>query len=92
MHDCFIQCHNILSDRPVVIADEITLHIPDLDLEPDVNLLLSDAKTVEELEQCVMNWQTHITIVIEEQQSKKPQVCDFPYTYNDGTVYTTNSN
>lgn len=60
-----------------LIADEIVLHIPDLDLEPEVNVLLSNAKMVEELEQCVMNWQTHITIVIEEQQNKKPQVCDF---------------
>lgn len=55
------------------------LHIPELDLEPEVDVLLSNPKIVEELEQCVMNWQTWITIVIEEQQNKKPQVCDVPY-------------
>nr|XP_046243361.1 dynein axonemal heavy chain 10 [Scatophagus argus] len=53
--------------------DEIRLHIPELDLEPDLDVLLSNPETVEKLEQCVMNWQAQITIVIEEQQSKKPQ-------------------
>ncbi|KAK2902109.1 hypothetical protein Q8A73_011855 [Channa argus] len=51
----------------------IMLHIPELDLEPDVNVLISNSEMVEELDQCVRNWQTHITIVIEEQQNKKPQ-------------------
>ncbi len=64
------------------MADEITLHIPELDLEPEVDELLSNPGMVEELEQCVMNWQTHVTIVIEEQLNKKPQVCDSLYSKN----------
>ncbi|XP_062273833.1 dynein axonemal heavy chain 10 [Scomber scombrus] len=55
------------------IQDEMTLHIPELDLEPEVDVLLSNPEMVEKLEQCVMNWQTKITIVIEEQLNKKPQ-------------------
>ncbi|XP_071339029.1 dynein axonemal heavy chain 10 [Trachinotus anak] len=55
------------------IQDEIMLHIPELDLEPEVDVLLSNPEIVEKLEQCVMNWQTQITIVIEEQQNKQPQ-------------------
>lgn len=43
-----------------------------------MDVLLSNPEMVEKLEQCVMNWQTQITIVIEEQQDKKPQVCDSP--------------
>lgn len=57
------------------VADKITLHIPDVDLELEVNELFSSPETVEKLEQCVMNWQTNITVVLEEQQHKKPQVC-----------------
>uniref|UniRef100_A0A3B5A058 Dynein heavy chain tail domain-containing protein n=1 Tax=Stegastes partitus TaxID=144197 RepID=A0A3B5A058_9TELE len=53
------------------IEDEISLHIPELDLDSGVDVLLSDPETLEKLEQCVMNWQTQITIVIEEQQNKK---------------------
>uniref|UniRef100_UPI0037E7F8F2 dynein axonemal heavy chain 10 n=1 Tax=Semicossyphus pulcher TaxID=241346 RepID=UPI0037E7F8F2 len=56
-----------------MFAEEVTLHIPELDLDPEVNVLLSNPEIVEELEQCVMNWQTHITIVIEEQLNKKLQ-------------------
>ncbi|KAL7391500.1 hypothetical protein ABVT39_010104 [Epinephelus coioides] len=55
------------------IQDDVSLHIPELDLEPEVDVLLSNPETVEKLEQCVMNWQTQIAIVIEEQQNKKPQ-------------------
>ncbi|XP_055020703.1 dynein axonemal heavy chain 10 [Boleophthalmus pectinirostris] len=56
------------------IQDEIRkLHVPDLDLNQDVGALLSNAELLDELEQCLMNWQTQITVVIEEQQSKKPQ-------------------
>lgn len=50
------------------------LHIPELDLDQDMETLASQ-KEVEKLEQCVMNWQTQITIVLEEQGQKKPQVC-----------------
>ena len=57
----------------------MTLPIPELDLEPEVDVLLSNPEIVEKLEQCVMNWQTQITIVIEEQLNKKPQVCIPPY-------------
>uniref|UniRef100_A0A3Q3JRK8 Dynein heavy chain tail domain-containing protein n=1 Tax=Monopterus albus TaxID=43700 RepID=A0A3Q3JRK8_MONAL len=49
------------------------LHIPELDLESEVDALLSNPEVVEQLEQCVMNWQTQITIVLEVQQNKKPQ-------------------
>lgn len=63
----------------VIIADEIMLHIPELDLEPEVDVLLSNPKTVEELEQCAIIWQTQITSDI-EQQNEKPQVCEVPYT------------
>lgn len=52
------------------------MHIPELDLEPEVDVLLATREVVEKLEQCVMNWQTQITVVIEEQQRKKPQVCN----------------
>ncbi|XP_033947329.1 dynein axonemal heavy chain 10 [Pseudochaenichthys georgianus] len=55
------------------IEDEIVLHIPELDLEPTVDVLLSDPEMVEKLEQCLMNWQTKITVVMEEQQNNKPQ-------------------
>ncbi|XP_054466216.1 dynein axonemal heavy chain 10 [Anoplopoma fimbria] len=55
------------------MQDETMLHIPELDLEPEVDVLLSNPEMVEKLEQCVMNWQTQITIVIELQQNKKPQ-------------------
>ncbi|XP_037633762.1 dynein heavy chain 10, axonemal [Sebastes umbrosus] len=55
------------------IQDETMLHIPELDLEQEVDVLLSNPEMVEKLEQCVMNWQTQITIVIEVQRNKKPQ-------------------
>lgn len=58
------------------VTDGGTLHIPELDLKPEVDVLLSNPEMVEELEQCVMNWHTQITIVIEEQQNKEPQVWD----------------
>ncbi|XP_067466140.1 dynein axonemal heavy chain 10-like [Thunnus thynnus] len=51
----------------------MTLHIPELDLEPEVDVLLSNPEMVEKVEQCVMNWQTQITSVIKEQLNKKPQ-------------------
>ncbi|KAK5620023.1 Dynein heavy chain 10, axonemal [Crenichthys baileyi] len=55
------------------IEDEIILQIPDVDLEPEVDVLLNNPEILEALDQCVMNWQTQITIVMEEQQNKKPQ-------------------
>lgn len=51
------------------------LHIPELDLDQDMKTLLASQEVVEKLEQCVMNWQTQITIVLKEQEQKKPQVC-----------------
>lgn len=45
------------------VTDEITLHVPDLDLEPEVDVLLSNPEIVEKLEQCVMNWEAQITII-----------------------------
>ncbi|XP_041853005.1 dynein heavy chain 10, axonemal [Melanotaenia boesemani] len=53
--------------------DEATLQIPELDLEPDVGVLISNPEIVEKLEQCVRNWQTQITIILEEQINKQPQ-------------------
>lgn len=61
-------------------TEEIKLHIPDVDLEPGVG---ADPEMIKELEQHVMNWQTHITIVVEEQLNKKPQVCELPYIQRD---------
>ncbi|XP_067295015.1 dynein axonemal heavy chain 10 isoform X2 [Pseudorasbora parva] len=55
------------------LEGEFKLHIPDMDLEGEVEMLLSNPGMVEKLEQCVMNWHTQITIVIEEQKRKKPQ-------------------
>lgn len=55
------------------------LHIPEADLEPGVDKLCSNPELVQKLEQCVINWQTHVTIVLEEQQHKKPEVCVSPY-------------
>ncbi|KAG9351776.1 hypothetical protein JZ751_023027 [Albula glossodonta] len=55
------------------LEGEIKLHIPDLDLEPEPSVLLSMPEVVEKLDQCVMNWQTQITVVIEELQKKQPQ-------------------
>lgn len=63
--------------KRLFVLDEFTLQIPELDLKPEVEVLCSNPEIVEKLEQCVMNWQTHITIVIEEQRDKKPQVCQF---------------
>ncbi|KAL0979348.1 hypothetical protein UPYG_G00183960 [Umbra pygmaea] len=56
-----------------LLEGEIKLHIPELDLKPEVDALLGTPEIVDKLEQCVMNWQTQITIVIEEQLKKKPQ-------------------
>lgn len=47
-----------------------------------MDVLLSNPEMVEKVEQCVMNWQTQITIVIEEQLNKKPQVCVSSYIPN----------
>lgn len=49
--------------------------MPEIDLEGEVKVFLSNSVMVDKLEQCVMNWHTQITIVIEEQKRKKPQVC-----------------
>lgn len=54
------------------------LHIPELDLDQDGEMLLTNPEVVDKLEQCVMNWQTQITIVLKEQEEKNPQVCSTP--------------
>lgn len=64
-----------LSINIFFVPDKLLLQVPELDLKPEVETLCSNPGIVETLEQCVMNWQTHITIVVEEQQHKKPQVC-----------------
>ncbi|CAL8247788.1 unnamed protein product [Merluccius merluccius] len=51
----------------------IKLHIPEMDLDEEVDVLVSSPEVVDMLEQCVMNWHTQITIIIEEQLKKKPQ-------------------
>ncbi|TUV82046.1 Dynein heavy chain 10, axonemal [Bagarius yarrelli] len=48
------------------------LHIPDVDLEQDMDTLLTSQEVLEKLEQCLMNWQTQITTIFEEQEEKKP--------------------
>ncbi|KAM6931388.1 dynein axonemal heavy chain 10 [Xenentodon cancila] len=62
-----------ISSDGAVKSNEIMLHIPELDLEPEVDLLVSNPDIVEQLELCVMKWQTQVTIALEEQQSKIPQ-------------------
>lgn len=57
-----------------VSPGEIKLEIPTINLDADVSQLAANQAVVQKLEQCVMNWQTQITSVIEEQQKKKPQV------------------
>uniref|UniRef100_A0A669FBB8 Dynein axonemal heavy chain 10 n=1 Tax=Oreochromis niloticus TaxID=8128 RepID=A0A669FBB8_ORENI len=59
----------IQSKSSLHVTDETLLHIPELEVED----LPSNPEMVESLEQCLMNWQTQITIVIEEQKNKKPQ-------------------
>lgn len=76
----------IQSKASLLVADEILLHMPDIDQHLEVHELLLDPEVVEKLEQCVMNWQTQITIVIEEQKSKKPQVCDFSCILGAGSI------
>ncbi|XP_061907302.1 dynein axonemal heavy chain 10-like isoform X2 [Entelurus aequoreus] len=53
--------------------DELALHIPEFDMEPEVSVLLNDTELIENLEQSVVNWRTQITLVVEEQENKKPQ-------------------
>uniref|UniRef100_A0A3P9QEA0 Dynein heavy chain tail domain-containing protein n=1 Tax=Poecilia reticulata TaxID=8081 RepID=A0A3P9QEA0_POERE len=53
--------------------DEVILQIPEIDLNPEVDVLLNNPEMLQALERCVMNWQTQITFVIEEQLNKKPQ-------------------
>lgn len=80
--NCYICLKNIFQkawNNFFFFLDELTLQIPELDLKPGLEVLCSNPEIVEKLEQCVMNWQTHITIVIEEQQHKKPQVCQLFY-------------
>uniref|UniRef100_A0A3Q3DBI2 Dynein axonemal heavy chain 10 n=1 Tax=Hippocampus comes TaxID=109280 RepID=A0A3Q3DBI2_HIPCM len=64
--------HNLQTLQKKLVHD-IALSIPELDLKPDVGDLLTNPAVVEKLEQCVMNWQTQLTVVIEEQEKKKPQ-------------------
>ena len=45
-----------------------------MDLGGDVAVLLSNPEVVSKLEQCVMDWYAQITIIIEEQMKKRPQV------------------
>ncbi|KAF3850826.1 hypothetical protein F7725_012598 [Dissostichus mawsoni] len=54
--------------------DEIVLHIPELDLEPTVNVLLSDPEMVEKLEQCLMNWQTKIMLLWRNNKTKSHSI------------------
>lgn len=51
------------------------LHIPEVELDQDLETLLANQVNIERLEQCVMNWQIQITTVLKEQEDKKPQVC-----------------
>lgn len=42
-------------------------------MEADVHTLIGNVELVEELEQCVTNWQSQLLTVIEEQDRKKPE-------------------
>ncbi|CAL8251349.1 unnamed protein product [Boreogadus saida] len=55
------------------LDERIKLHIPEMDLGEEVGVLVSSPEVVVTLEQCVMNWQAQITIIIEEQLKKRPQ-------------------
>uniref|UniRef100_H3BAL0 Dynein axonemal heavy chain 10 n=1 Tax=Latimeria chalumnae TaxID=7897 RepID=H3BAL0_LATCH len=55
------------------IEGEIKLEMPTVSLDLDVNQLASDLAVVSELEDCIVKWQTQISIAIEEQLKKKPQ-------------------
>ncbi|XP_077456872.1 dynein axonemal heavy chain 10-like [Stigmatopora argus] len=62
------------SVRNELLNNEIALNIPELvNMEPEVSHLLNNPMMVEKLEQCVMNWQTQLIVVIEEQEKKKPK-------------------
>ncbi|XP_053509735.1 dynein axonemal heavy chain 10 isoform X2 [Ictalurus furcatus] len=64
----------VLTDRTLQQLQSMNnLHIPELDLDQDVETLLASQEVVEKLEQCVMNWQTQITVILKEQEEKKPQ-------------------
>ncbi|XDV20914.1 hypothetical protein PO909_026119, partial [Leuciscus waleckii] len=64
----------VIDQTLLQLEGEFKFHIPDLDLEGEVETLMSNPGMVDKLEQCVMNWHTQITIVIEEQKTKQPQV------------------
>ncbi|KAM9822995.1 dynein axonemal heavy chain 10-like [Syngnathus typhle] len=53
--------------------DDIALHIPELDLKQDVHQLVMNSELVEELEQCVTSWHTHLSDILEELDLKKPE-------------------
>lgn len=53
-----------------------------------MDALITSPDMVENLEQCVMIWQTQITIVLQEQQSKQPEVCLFA----EGTLIALHKN
>ncbi|XP_015260407.1 PREDICTED: dynein heavy chain 10, axonemal [Cyprinodon variegatus] len=55
------------------IADENRFKIPDVDLKPEVDVLLKNPEVLETLEQSVMNWQSQITVAMEELQNKTHQ-------------------
>ncbi|XP_056113379.1 dynein axonemal heavy chain 10 [Rhinichthys klamathensis goyatoka] len=63
----------VIDQTLLQLEGEFKFHIPDLDLEGEVETLMSNPGMVEKLEQCVMNWHTQITIVIQEQKTKQPQ-------------------
>lgn len=56
-----------------------------MDLDQDINTLLASSEVLEKLEQCVMNWQTQITIALQEQEEKTPQVRNEPIKFPEGT-------
>ncbi|XP_068610937.1 dynein axonemal heavy chain 10 [Brachionichthys hirsutus] len=56
-----------------ILTDYITLHIPEVDLDAEVEILRSNPDVLETSEQCVMNWQAQITGLIQEQEHKKTE-------------------
>uniref|UniRef100_A0A8C5M6C0 Dynein heavy chain tail domain-containing protein n=1 Tax=Leptobrachium leishanense TaxID=445787 RepID=A0A8C5M6C0_9ANUR len=55
------------------LEGEIKLEMPQMNLDIEAEILATDFKVVEKLEQCIMKWQTQMSEALEEQLKKKPQ-------------------
>lgn len=57
-----------------LLAGEIKLEMPSISVEGEVSALAADPEIVETLEQCVINWLGQISVAVEGQLRKTPQV------------------